>query len=333
MTARFRSLAPAALFVLIVAGCGSDPTTTPATLAQSGTGAPSTIPESTTAATTTTTTTTTNAATTPNTTTTTTKTTTTTIAATTMPPTSAVTVVPAGWSAVDRESLSSKAFPPCCGDTWHGHVSPVLPPVGQPLADGPYAVAMQWPDDPSQPLELEVFRFEQCALLPQQSCESPAEEAGYGPDELGVDASASRPLTVALDEHVRVVVVGWDDNSLESDGFIVEQANGTNFAELTMEVNQAYAAVFADRFLAGEDPNAIIADVLADPTGGFAPAANENHGFIFTPESGPPLLFQVIFPYVDGQRVAWRGTEPPAIRSIDIADEQVTVYVYAAYVP
>lgn len=333
VTARSRSVLPAALFVLIAAACGSDSATTSVTPVDAGSEAPGTIAESTTVATTTAATSVapTNVATT--TTATTTTPTTTTIVATTIPPTSTVAVVPAEWSAVDRESLSPKAFPPCCADTWHGRVSPPLPPAGQPLADGPYAVATQWPDDPTQPLELDVFRFEQCALLPQHSCESRPADVGYGPDELGVDDSASRPLTVALDEDVRVVVVGWDDASLETDRFVVEQASGTDFAELAMVVNEAYAEVFADRFIAGEDPNAIIADVLANPTGGFAPAENELQAFIFTPPSGPPLLFQVIFTDVDGQQVAGRGTATPAIGSIDIVDGQVTVYVYAAYIP
>jgi hypothetical protein len=227
--------------------------------------------------------------------------------------------------------VSSKAFPPCCGGTWHGDVSPALAPAGQPLADGPYAVTGQWPDDPTQPLELEVFRFEQCALLRESPCEPQGSQ--FAPTDLGVDTSASRPLTVALDDRVRVVVVGWDDATLEDDKFGIEEATGTALAELATTVDQAYAEVFADRFAAGEDPDAIIADVSANPTGGFSPTPN---GFVFTPESGPPLLFQLaetVFPYVDGQSVAGRGADVLAIRSIDVVDGQVTVYLYAGYYP
>ena len=126
--------------------------------------------------------------------------------------------------------MSAKAFPPCCADTCHGDVSPALVAAGQPLADGPYALTMQGPDDPTPPLELELFRFEQCALLPEFSCEPPPSGVEYTPTQLGIEASPSRTLTVALDDHLRVVVVGWDDATLEDDRFVIEQANGTALA-------------------------------------------------------------------------------------------------------
>jgi hypothetical protein len=250
-----------------------------------------------------------------------------------MPTSSVLVVVPTGWSPIDPESVSSKAFPPCCGDTWHGDVSPTLLPSGQPLADGPYAVDMQWPDDPTQPLELDLFRFEQCALLPEFSCEPLPAGVEYTSTELGVDSSTSRRLTVALDDRVRVVVVGWNDAMLGNDRFVIEQANGTALAELATSVNHAYADVFASRFLDGEDPDAIVADVRANPTGGFIPAVSSVGGFVFTPATGPPLLFQAAFPYVDDQRVATRGTDVLAIRSIEVVDGHVTLYVYAGYYP
>jgi hypothetical protein len=34
------------------------------------------------------------------------------------------------------------------------------------------------------------------------------------------------------------------------------------------------------------------ADVRAHPTGGFSPAASAFGCFVFTPKSGPPVLFQ-----------------------------------------
>jgi hypothetical protein len=192
---------------------------------------------------------------------------------------------------------------------------------------------MQWPDDPTQPLELELLRFEQCALLPQSACEPAPPGSEFSATQLGIDGSASRALAVALDDQVRVVVVGWNDATLDDDRFVIEQANGTALAELATAVDHAYAEVFATRFAAGEDPDTIIAGVRAQPTNGFSPAASTVNGFVFTPESGPPLLFQSVFPYVDGARVSGRGTDALPIRSIEILDGQVTLYVYAAYVP
>jgi hypothetical protein len=307
------------LFVVLMTACGSD------AVGPAATSTGSTISEPTTTTTITTTT----------------STSTTTAPATTAP------VTAVGWSDVAMESLPSKAFPPCCADTWHGDVSPPLTPDGQPLADGAYAVDLQWPQDPTQPLELELSRFEQCALLPEFSCEPQSDP--YLPDQLGIDTSASRALNLVLDDTVEVVVVGWNDAPLESepvviDGkvvsdFVIEKASGAEFAALATEVDEAYAAVFADRFVAGESPDAIIADVLANPTSGFSPSVRGNSAFVFTPESGPPLLFQQVFPYIsgldpgNGQRTAGRGTDVLPIRSIDVVDGRVTLYVYSGYSP
>jgi len=291
----------AAVSWLVMAACGSDPAATSPTSTQSVASEPTTTATTTTA--------------------------------TTIVPTTTTTVpevVATGWSEVDSESVSEKAFPPCCADTWHGDASPVLAPAGAPMGDGPYFASVIWPDDPTLPLELELFRFEQCALLPEYSCEPPPPGSEFSPTQLGVDPFESRPETVALDDSVRVVVVGADE---EGDrGFnVIEQGTGTDLAELANEVDQAYAEVFADRFAAGEKPSAIIADVLANPGGGFQPAATAFDGFVFTPQSGPPLLFQIVFPYVDGQSVAGRGTDVLAVRSIEVLDDQITLWVYAAY--
>ncbi len=243
-------------------------------------------------------------------------------------------VATAGWSDVAIVSLPSNAFPPCCADTWHGDVSPGLAPEGQPLADGRYAVDLEWPQDLTRPLELTLFRFEQCALLPEFSCES--RSGPYLADELGIDISTSRPVNMVLDDAVEVVVVGWNDSAVFDDpDFVIKKATGTDLAALATEVDEAYADVFADRFAAGESPDAIIADVLANPTSGFSPSVRGGgtSAFVFTPESGPPLLVQMPLPYIDGQRTAGRGTDVLSIRSIDIVDGHVTLYVFSGYYP
>lgn len=267
-------------------------------------------------------------------TTTTTMAATTTVAATTTtaPPTTVPEPSPAGWTEVDPDTVSVKAFPPCCADNWHGDVSPPLAPVGEELADGPYAVATQWPADATKPLELEVFRFEQCVLLPESGCEQPGIGYDFGPDELGVDTSASRPLTVPLDQDVGVVVVGWD-TAPDNGSFVVEEATGAELAGLAVEVDQAYAEVFAAPFAAGEDPEVIVTDVLENPTGGFGPGRSSYNAVAFSPEAGPALLFQAPFPYVDGQPTAGRGTDVLTISSIEIVDGRTTLFVYAGYYP
>ena len=204
---------------------------------------------------------------------TTTTSTTTTPGSTTPSPTAmqATTTVPkavrTGWAAVDAMAARSEAFPPCCADTWHGDPSPPLTPADQPLADSSYAIAMKWSDDPTEPLLLDVFRFEHCGLLPQSACEQPGLGNEFAADALGIDTSASRQLSVPLDGDVRAVVVGWGE--VASERFVIEEATGAELADLAVEVDQADADVFADRFAAGADEKAIVADVLANPAGGL----------------------------------------------------------------
>ena len=308
MRARTSSVA---LLLVVLAACGSDPAETSPTSTATRQSAPGTSTSATAP----------------------TSSTTTAPSPTTAP---APPVTSAGWSNVALESLSSKAIPPCCADTWHGEVSPPLAPESQPLADGQYAVDLEWPQDVTHPLELELFRFEQCALLPEFSCEPKSEP--YVPDELGIDTSASRPLKVVLDDSVEVVVVGWNESTPDDpdDTLDLQKARGSDLAALATEVEAAYADVFADRFSQGEDPDAIIADVLANPTAGFSPSVRGMNHFVFTPERGPSLLFQdlaVVFPIVDDQRTAGRGTDVLAVGSIEVVDGQVTLYVYSGYYP
>ncbi|MEX1105740.1 MAG: hypothetical protein WEB78_06035 [Ilumatobacteraceae bacterium] len=218
-------------------------------------------------------------------------------------------------------------------------MSPPLTPDGELLADGDYAATADWPDDPTQPLQLELQRFEQCALLAEEwpvtrvySCEPRPEGEDFLPGELGIDESVSRPLTVVLDDTARVVMVGWDP-TIESDEKVVEQATGTELAELANELDRAYENVFASRYLAGKDPDAIVADVVADPTGGFVPAPNAGDlALVFVPTAGPTVLFQAVFWDDSGERVVGRGTDALKIKSIEVVDGQVTLHVYASYV-
>ena len=233
---------------------------------------------------------------------------------------------------IDTESVTGQLFPPCCADTWHGVPSPPFGSADQQLVDGDYPVRGEWPDRSGEQLHLDVYRFEQCGVLPEFSCES--REGAYDPDQLGVDESVARVLTVPLDGSVGVLVAGFAADEDGSGIVVVEQATGYEMATLVAEVDQAYSEVFASRFEVGEDPDAIVADVRATPVGGFGPQDAGGVGALeFVPDAGPPLLFQQIFPYVDGQRVVGRGSDVLTIRSIEVIDGQITINVYASYSP
>ena len=299
-----------ALLIVALGACGSDPTTAPEATAEviatTATTTSSTMTSSTTTSSTTTAT------------------------VTTMVTTPPTTLAP-GWVEIDAASVTGQVFPPCCADTWHGVPSPPFGPQDQPLVDGDYPVSGSWPTDPGSPLQLEVFRFEQCAVLPEFSCEDPG--GAYAPDQLGIDGSAVRTMTLPLDDTVRVVVAGWGEDPEGFGVLVVEQATGSEMAVLVDEVDEAYSEVFAERLAAGEDPDAIIADVMANPVGGFESAAGSGGAVLFTPAAGPSLLFQQVFAYVDDQRVVGRGSDVLTIRSIEVVDGEVTVNVFAGYYP
>jgi hypothetical protein len=73
----------------------------------------------------------------------------------------------------------------------------------------------------------------------------------------------------------------------------------------------------------------IVADVGADPTEGFGPAHASINAVSFSPESGPTLLFQAVFSYVDGQSTAARCTDVLLIWSIEVVDGRITMFLTA----
>jgi len=255
----------------------------------------------------------------------------TTASSTTALPTTTLPSVPRGWNPIAPEAITGQAAPPCCASNWYGTASPPLPTGATPLPDGDYFARMEWAADPAQPLQLTVYRFEQCSLLPASACENPG--GPYESDELGIDESASYPLTVPLDDHVRVVLIGFsgfteDTNALSSSA----EGNGTDLAELAVAVETAYSSVLAAPLEAGYDADAILADVSANPTGGFGPG-NDGSEFSlsFTYGDAPPLLFQSPFNYDTDPPTARRGTDVLFIPSIEVVDGQLTVYVYAGF--
>ena len=110
---------------------------------------------------------------------------------------------------------------------------------------------------------------------------------------------------------------------------MIEEATATELAELAVEATRAYADVFAERFGAGEDATVIVADVCADPTAGFGPAHASVNAVSSRPQSGPTLLFQAVFSYVDGQPTAARCTDVPPIRPIEMLHSRITMFLTA----
>ena len=246
-------------------------------------------------------------------------------------PTTAATVVPRGWTKVSTENITGHAFPPCCADTWHGVASPPLPASGAALATGDYWVNMQWSINPADPLQLDVFRFEQCNVLPVTACEDMG--SPYPDEALGVDDSASVPLTVPLDDTVKVVLVGFRGSAVDpATNSNATVGNGTDLAELAAAVENGYANVLTARLAGGESREAIVADLSAHPSAGWGPGLDgSDFSLSFTFGDAPPLLFQAPFGYDDGTPGDPRGTDVLRLVSIGMADGLITIYVYAGY--
>lgn len=260
---------------------------------------------------------------------------------TTSPPTSApgttapgttadaVTTVapPAGWTVADDSVTSGVSYAmPCCGDDFHGTPSPALPTGGAPLSDGQYFVrrALNWGDTP---MELQVYRYESCAALPADSCEDPS-----GVDNMGVDFSTYAPLTISADDpSLRVVLVGFTG----FDSGVPDKAVGSvaDLFELVDAVDAAYQTVFYNPFLLGENPDDIVAGVLAAPTGGFQPAPEGAGVVTFVHDGAPPLLFQYLFDFSVSPPQAIRGSDVLGLNAVTVSGDQITLYVYAGYYP
>jgi len=239
-----------------------------------------------------------------------------------------------GWVPLPVEELTGQVAPPCCASNWYGEPSPLLPAEGAALADGDYYVRYkEWSIDPAAPLELELLRFEQCGLLPEGSCE----DAGgpYPPDELGIEASVVYPVTLPLDDQLRVVLVGFRGFAAVDDPAAVTPASagtGSDLAELAAAANAAYNQFLVGPLAIGYPADAIVASLSATPQGGFGPGLDgSTFSLSFTYGEAPPLLYQVPFRYTDGVASAGFGTDVMLINSVEVVDGQLTLFVYAGF--
>lgn len=247
---------------------------------------------------------------------------------TTSAPTTTTSLAPiaAGWRDLPLDAIPSEAFPPCCASNWNGSPSPVLPETGD-LPDGIYNAARVGWDPDTASLALDVRRYEACGLLPSTSCEPPPDGYQFQPGEMGVDGTVSRRLIVALDDNVRVVVVGWDNDA------VPREASGADLAPVLVSLQHAYSDVIATPFNAGVDPDAIVNGLLATPAKGFGPPSVEMYGtLVFRSDGAPPLLFQYVVEYGD-DRVLIDPTSVVRLTALQLDHGVTTLYFFAGYYP
>ena len=245
--------------------------------------------------------------------------------ATTTPAPTDTTPSATGWTIVNSDTLTAPLAFPCCASNWFGEPSPALPAAGTPLADGVYPIQFDWPANSGDPIVATVSRFEQCGLLPANTCEDNSGGV-YPPDDLGVDPTASYEWTFMLDGDLQVVLggfTGFSDSPATSDNFRI--ANGADLAELLTALDADFIAAITAPVTAGASVEQVIADLVATPAHGFSAPPQEGAGALsYAYGSSPPLLFQGVDP-------ATRGSDIIGRVSLEIRNGRPTLYLYAGF--
>jgi hypothetical protein len=197
---------------------------------------------------------------------------------------------------VPVDDLPAWAFPPCCADYWKAPgPSPALPTAGQPLADGVYYVQIAgWSPDAPDTVTLTVRRFESCDRLDELGyavC-----EPSWGPDNVGIMPDEEIDVELALDDALRVGLVGVEcvDGFTEGRQF---RGDGPGLATLWSALEADYATWVRGALEQGTDSFALAEQLAADPASPFRPACPEQgalQGLVWTSPAGPALLFQIL---------------------------------------
>ena len=232
-----------------------------------------------------------------------------TVEATTIAPTTtAPAAVLGGWTPVEP---GTEAYndPPCCTSNWAGVPSPPLPSPGAPLADGEYAVdySFAWGTDVTKPVKISLHRFIQCSVKEFAPCGLHEGEV-YRSNELGIDTGTSYPLTVALDDNLRVVLVGI--------GRAAAIGNGVSLAGLAYSLNTDFYKAVTARLVDGADPRAVWQNLMDAGVGRFAP------GGVYSYRDAPRLKIQ----WFENEPLSdRRGTDSLGLFSVRVHGGQITL--------
>jgi hypothetical protein len=204
--------------------------------------------------------------------------------------------------------------------SWVGSPSPEIDP-GAELADGVY-----WFDDVARngdSITIDVGRFESCTILDDEIACGPGP---YASEQIGRLSPPSVSRDVRLDDSVRVVIDGWECES------VVGESNGVDFDALLTALSADYDRAFAQGLVAGADPFDLMAAARNDPTTGFSapPAAcDDGYSLVWSFDGSPPILIQSIVDFETG------GPMDPAMllfpTAVQFVDGAATLYFYAGF--
>lgn len=267
-----------------------------------------------------------------------------TLPATTIPPTTAVPTVPptipppteaptttlggvaAGWAA---GPIPPGALDGCCEFLWAGAPSPAFPAdPAAPLADGQYSAAASVPWSPANPnqLTVDIRRVDQCIVLGDEAC---VYGGPYADSDVSTAPNPVRTETINLDEHVAVVLGGFDMCASA-----VKAANGTDMVALLQAFGVAYDAVIGGPLAAGTSQEDVLAAITAAPSNGFVVADPDCLAGLLEFRAGdaPPVLLQTLTGYLDdGSRPLLTPTDLIRLVSIDQHNGLVTLTFYAGF--
>ena len=220
--------------------------------------------------------------------------------ATTTPPPAAI-----AWTDVDAYPSGFGAG--CCGANSSGPTSPALTEAPAPLADGSYSLeVVGWSPDHPTLLQISVRAFVPCADGVKEC--SPSEDGTYGPDEIGF-SETSRLIELVLDDSVVVYLAGDDAGASFEDGLssILRSTDGNGLVALMTAIADVYDTAIAAPLSSGTPIDDIVADLQANPAGGFMSAAEQMTGQLyFTFDDAPRSCSKLSRIRV----LRWRGPVP-----------------------
>lgn len=223
------------------------------------------------------------------------------------------------------------AFPVGYSGNWSGTVSPAAPiePDGT-LADGYYDahVVTRWSATTPNVLQVELRRYEACAVLPADVCEPNEDD----PTELGLDPAWSRIIEVPLDATTSVVLAG---GRCEPE---VKRGTGADLGELFVAFDTAYQTVVAPQLATGLDEFTVAEAIAAAPSNGFVGEAELCGDLLagplrFVHEDAPTLLVQVLTSYVDelDRNEPMTPSDLMVLNGVDVRGGVPTYYFYAGF--
>ncbi len=142
----------------------------------------------------------------------------------------------------------------------------------------------------------------------------------------------SAPLDVALDPSVAVELTGVDPTSANG---VHRRSDGTALAELLSALAASYDELIGGPVSAGTLPETVVADLRANPRGGFTSAPDDLGQLYFSHGDAPSILFQSVATRDDANvlhPLPRSGTGAVDLIALEVRDGALILYFYAGFI-